>query len=68
MKDRTVCKSCYSKNRRKNNVIKDRIDITPQQPKIDNVINKNGNAIVSELENHAFIVIGPRNVGKLTAS
>ena len=63
LKDRTVCKSCYNKNR-KNNVIKDGIDITPQQPKLDNIINKNGSAIVSELENHAFIVIGPRNVGK----
>ena len=36
------------------------IDTTPQQPKIDKVNNN----IVSTSENHACVVIGPRNVGK----
>ena len=55
MKDRTVCKSCYNKNRRKN-----------QQPKLyktNNNIDNNGS--VSAYENHAYVVIGPRNVGKI---
>ena len=60
-KDRTVCRSCYNKNKRKNN----NIIFTPnyQQPNIENV-NKNNNGIVSTDENHANVVIGPRNVGK----
>ena len=60
LKDRSVCKSCYNKNRRKNTIIKNEIDITPQQPKIEKVNNKDNNTH----ENHAYIVIGPRNVGK----
>ena len=52
MRDGTVCKSYYNKNRRKNknNTLKQN-----QQPKNDNV---------SKNENHAYVVIGPRNVGK----
>ena len=62
MKDRTVCKSCYNKNRRKNN--NDTL-IQNQQPKIAK-INKNNdnNPNVSTFENHAYVVIGPRDVGK----
>ena len=56
LKDRTVCKSCYNMNRRKNN----KIDITPQQTKIEKVNIKDNNTH----ENHAYIIIGPRNVGK----
>ena len=59
LKHKTVCKSCYNKNRRKNTSIEKKIDTTPHQPKIDNVNNK-----VSELENHRHVVIGPSNVGK----
>ena len=62
LKDRTVCKSCYNKNRRKNNnntIIENEIVSLPQQPKID----KNTNTIVLAHENHAYILIGPRNVG-----
>ena len=60
-KDRTVCKSCYNKNKRKNN----NIFSTPnyQQPNIENV-NNNNNGIVSTYENHRQVIIGPRNVGK----
>ena len=60
MKDRSVCKSCYNMNRRKNN----KSDITPQQPKIEKVNNKDNNTIIPTHENHAYIVIRPRNVGK----
>ena len=57
MKDRTVCKSCYNKTRRKNN--------NNQQPKIYKTnINNDNNHNVSAFENHAYVVIGPRNVGK----
>ena len=50
LKDRTVCKNCYNKNGRKNK----------------NKVNKNkdNNNSVSTYENHTFVVIGPRNVGK----
>ena len=51
-KDRTVCKSCYNKNKRKNN----NVILTPN---IENVNNSN-NGIVSTYENHACLVIGPR--------
>ena len=77
-KDRTVCKTCYNKNKRKNN----NIILTPNDLKttsnktvksktnklksglnIENV-NNNNNDIVSTYENRANVVIGPRNVGK----
>ena len=63
MKDRIVCKSCYSKSRRKNNKINTLI--RNQQPKIEK-INKNvtNNPNVSTYENHAYIALGARNVGK----
>ena len=53
-------KSCYNKNRRKNN---NNTLIQIQQPKIDNVNNKN--TIVSTYENHTNVVIRPKNVGKI---
>ena len=77
-KNRTVCKSCYNKNkkeRRNNNntIIEYEICTSHQQPKIDNVNNKNNvpekrnnanNVIVSAYENHLNVVIGPRKNGK----
>ena len=63
LKHRTICKKCHNENRRKNNIntiTKNEIDTTPQQPKINKVINNN----VSNFENRANVVIGPRNVGK----
>ena len=65
LKNRTVCKTCYNKNGRKNNnntIIGNEIVTSPQQPKTNNVNKKN--TIVSTFENHANVVIGPRNVGK----
>ena len=62
MKDRSVCKSCYNKIRRKNN---NNTLIQNQQPKIDKINNNVTNKPkVSTYENHAYVVIGPRNVGK----
>ena len=56
LKDRTVCKICYNKHRRKNK---------NQQPKIDKTnINKDNNHNFSTYENHANVVIGPTNAGK----
>ena len=55
-KDRTVCKTCYNKNKRKNN----NIILTPN---IENV-NNNNNGAVSTYENRANVIIGPRNVGE----
>ena len=60
MKDRTVCKSCYNKNRRKNNK-------QNHQPKLEHANNNKNNDInisVPAYENRACVVIGPRNVGK----
>ena len=59
LKDRTVCKICCNKNRRKNNNIS---LIQYQQPKSNKINNNKDN--VSTFENHACVVIGPRNVGK----
>ena len=63
LKHRTICKKCHNENRRKNNnntITENGIDTSPQQPKIDKIINKN----VSTIENRANVIIGPRNVGK----
>ena len=60
MKDRTVCKSCYNKKRRKNNK-------QNHQPKIKhakNNKNKDINISVPAYENRACVIIGGRNVGK----
>ena len=59
LKKRAVCKS-YNKNGRKNNHY---TSIQNQQPKNDNNHITN-NASVSAYEHHAYVVIGPRNVGK----
>ena len=56
-KDRTVCKSCHNKNKRKYNIM----ILTPnyQQP---NIVSTN--CIVSTYKNRANVAIGRRNVGK----
>ena len=61
-KDRTVCRTCYNKNKRKNNIDTlptKKINTSYQQQDIENVNNK-----VSEFENHRHVIIGPSNVGK----
>ena len=61
-KDRTVCKTCYNKNKRKNNIgtlPTKKIITSYQQPDIENVYKK-----VSKYENHRNVIIGPSNVGK----
>ena len=57
LKDRSVCKTCFNKNRRKNKISP---LIQNQQPKIDKINNDND----STYENHAYTVLGPTNVGK----
>ena len=62
LKHKTVCKSCYNKNRRKNNIdtlSTRKINTSYQQLDIENVNNK-----VSKYENHRHVIIGPSNVGK----
>ena len=64
VKYRTVRKSCYNKNRRK---INKNTLTQKQQPKFQKVINNKNNINnprISTFENHAYDVIGPRNVGK----
>ena len=62
VKDRTVCKNCYNKKRRKNN---NNTIIQNQQPKVNKInINNDNNPNVSAYGNHAYVVIGPRNVGE----
>ena len=67
-KDRTVCKSCYNKKKRKND-----FNTSIHETKIDNVNKKinipekqkhNKNPNVLTLENHHHVVIGPSNVGR----
>ena len=61
-KDRTIFKNCYNKKKTRNN---DNTLIQNQQPKDDNVNNKNDiNPSVSAYENHRHVIIGPSNVGK----
>ena len=56
LEDRTVCESCYNKNRRKNN----NNTFIQKQPKIDKINNnKDNNPYVSTNENNAYILIGP---------
>ena len=63
LKYRTVCKSWYNKNRRKNN---NNTLIQKQPPKIDEINNNtDNNPNVSTYEYHAYVVFGPRNVGKI---
>ena len=60
MKDKTVCKSCYNKNRRKNNK-------QNHQPKIEHANNNRNNDIIISVpayENRACVIIGARNVEK----
>ena len=58
-KDRTVCKSCYNKNRRKNN---NNTLIQSEQPKSDN--DKKKRKLVESLNNRTLI-IGFSNCGKI---
>ena len=61
LKHRTICKKGHNENRRKNNnnTITENVNVTIPQPKIDKFDNNN-----VSYENHAYVVIGPRNVGK----
>ena len=66
-KDRTVCRDCYNKKKRKNNfntLPPNKNNTSYQQPNIENVNNKNNNPNLSTYENRANVVIGPRKVGK----
>ena len=64
-KDRTVCKTCYNKNKRKNNnIILTPNDLKTTSNKLDKNIENVNNAIVSSYENRANVIIGPRDVGK----
>ena len=67
-KDRTVCKSCYNMNKRKNNfntLPPNKNNTSYQQANIEYIINnKDNNPIISTYESRANVVIGPRNVGK----
>ena len=75
-KGRTVCKTCYNKNKRKNinnTSPPNKIITSYQQPNIENVNNKkkpkinnnkDNNPNSSTYENHRLVVIGPNNVGK----
>ena len=65
LKDGTVWKRCYNKNGRKNNI---NTLIQNQEPKTENVNNNKNNVNnpnVLTYENHAYVVIGPRNLGKI---
>ena len=62
-KDRNICKNCYNTNRKKYNGYEKKRKFDDSVNKIDNVNNANNN-IVPKFENHACVVIGPRNVGK----
>ena len=54
-KDRTVCKDCYDKKKRKNNLVQNEITISHQQPKIENGNINN---------NNRTLLVGPSFSGK----
>ena len=54
-KDRTVCRDCYNKKKRKNNLVKNKITISHQQPIIENGNNNN---------NNRTLLVGPSFSGK----
>ena len=53
--DRTFCKDCYNKKKRKNKLIKKEITTSHQQPKIENGNNINSNRT---------LLVGPSFSGK----
>ena len=63
-KNRTVCKTCYNKDKKKNNknILLSNKNITSYQQPNNN--NKDNNTYVSTYENHRHVIIGPSNVGK----
>ena len=54
-KNRTVCKDCYKKKKRKNNLVQSEMTISHQQPKIENGNNNN---------NNRTLLVGPSFSGK----
>ena len=60
-KDRKICKSCYNKNRKKYNNEKKRKYDDPMKNIEKPKINNNN---FPTYENHACVIVGPRNVGK----
>ena len=44
--DRTVCRDCYNKKKRKNNLIQNEITISHQQPIIENGNNNNNRTLL----------------------
>ena len=54
-KDRTVCRDCYNKSKRKNNLVQNEINISHQQPKIESGNNNN---------NNRTLLVGPSISGK----
>ena len=64
LKDRSVCKSCYNENRRKNHQPE---SDDKKKRKCDNSLNKIEKPKIDKVpkyENHAYVIVGPRNVGK----
>ena len=51
-KDRTVCKDCYNKKKRKNNLVQNEITVSHQQPEIENN------------NNNRTLLVGPSFSGK----
>ena len=44
LKHKTTCKKCHNENKRKNKIntiTENEIDTTPEQPKVDKIINNN---------------------------
>ena len=56
LKDRTVCKSCYNRNRRKNN--NNTTLIQNQQPQIDKMNNNNHNVLHMKITPMLLLVQG----------
>ena len=64
LKDRTVCKNCYNKNRRKKISHEKEACASNRQPKNDGNKNIGNNPGVSAYKNHRHVFIGPSILGK----
>ena len=56
-KDRTVCRDCYNKKKRKNNLIQNEITISHQQPKIENNNNNRTLLVVPSFSSKTYLML-----------
>ena len=56
-KDRTVCKDCYKKKKRKNNLVQNEVTISHQQPKIENNNNERTLMVGTKFSGKTYLML-----------